>query len=306
MQYRTTSYTEGVFDTYWFEKNLQGDIVAVYNDAGTLLVTYTYDAWGYLLSTKYYNSGSGTAVQYNPFRYRGYYRDSETGFYYLNSRYYDPSTGRFINADVYTSTGQGLLGNNMYAYCNNNPIMFFDPQGTALMGLARENYWQMSLYGGGNFVWWGRDDDSEESWMEQLVNWVTNRDSQNAERAEHIAMYKGAVVVKHSIPGLSSWQLGGIIFLNNDAQEGTIDHEYGHFVHEKMIGTPAYLSTVAVPSVLHCGMDMLFDNIDTPTYYSLPWEQIAEQLGGATSASQYKSYAEDLSILYFIYTTIVP
>ena len=68
MQYRTTSYAEGVFDTYWFEKNLQGDIVAVYNDAGTLLVTYTYDAWGYLLSTQYYNSGVSTAAQYNPFR----------------------------------------------------------------------------------------------------------------------------------------------------------------------------------------------------------------------------------------------
>ena len=129
MQYRTTSYAEGVFDTYWFEKNLQGDIVAVYSDAGTLLVTYTYDAWGYQLSTQYYNSGSGTAVQYNPFRYRGYYRDSETGFYYLNSRYYDPSTGRFINADGYVSTGQDLTGYNMYAYCGNNPVNRTDPIG---------------------------------------------------------------------------------------------------------------------------------------------------------------------------------
>ena len=129
MQYRTTSYAEGVFDTYWFEKNLQGDIVAVYNDAGTLLVTYAYDAWGYLLSTKYSNGGASTAAQYNPFRYRGYYRDSETGFYYLNSRYYDPNTGRFVNADGYVSTGQGLRGYNMYSYCNNNPVMYIDGSG---------------------------------------------------------------------------------------------------------------------------------------------------------------------------------
>ena len=65
----------------------------------------------------------------NPFRYRGYYYDYETGFYYLNSRYYDPATGRFINADVYISTGKGILGHNMYAYCRNNPVMRYDSSG---------------------------------------------------------------------------------------------------------------------------------------------------------------------------------
>ena len=58
----------------------------------------------------------------NPLRYRGYYYDSETGFYYLNSRYYDPETGRFINADGYVSTGQGISATNMFAYCENNPV----------------------------------------------------------------------------------------------------------------------------------------------------------------------------------------
>ena len=74
----------------------------------------------------------------NPLRYRGYYYDTETGFYYLQSRYYDPNLGRFINADSYSSTGQGTLGNNMYAYCNNNPINMSDHTGTfgLLTGLA--------------------------------------------------------------------------------------------------------------------------------------------------------------------------
>ena len=67
----------------------------------------------------------------NPFRYRGYYHDAESGLYYLQTRYYDPATGRFINADGYTSTGQGLLGNDMYAYCLNNPISYSDPAGNA-------------------------------------------------------------------------------------------------------------------------------------------------------------------------------
>ena len=100
IQYRNTSYAEGVFDTYWFEKNLQGDIVAVYDQAGTKLIAYPYDAWGNA-SITYSNGGASTTATYNPFRYRGYYFDSESGFYYLNSRYYDPAIGRFLTPDYF-------------------------------------------------------------------------------------------------------------------------------------------------------------------------------------------------------------
>ena len=79
MQYRTSSYAQGVFDTYYFEKNLQGDIIAVYNASGTKLVSYIYDAWGNCAKTTYYNGGSSTGAQYNPFRYRGYYYDAISG-----------------------------------------------------------------------------------------------------------------------------------------------------------------------------------------------------------------------------------
>lgn len=132
MQYRNTSYGEGEFDTYWFEKNLQGDIVAVYNQAGTKLIAYTYDAWGNS-SVTYYNSGSSTTATYNPFRYRGYYLDTESGLYYLNSRYYDPAIGRFITADKLSSVkaSEYSLGDkNLYAYCDNNPVMYTDDGGT--------------------------------------------------------------------------------------------------------------------------------------------------------------------------------
>ena len=128
MIYHNTTMAVSAFEYYFFEKNLQGDIVAVYNATGTKLVAYTYDAWGNVTTT-YYNGGASTAAQYNGFRYRGYYYDSETGLYYLNSRYYDPATGRFINADGYISTGQGLAGFNMYSYCNNNPILYVDGTG---------------------------------------------------------------------------------------------------------------------------------------------------------------------------------
>ena len=131
MQYRTSSYGIGEFDTFYFEKNLQGDIVAVYNESGTKLVSYTYDAWGNFTTT-YYNSGSSTAAKHNPFRYRGYYYDTDLGLYYLNSRYYDSNTGRFINADEYTvigATPMALTDKNLYAYCDNNPVTRADGDG---------------------------------------------------------------------------------------------------------------------------------------------------------------------------------
>ena len=129
MMYRTTSYTVDQWDIFWFEKNLQGDIVAVYNESGTKVATYTYsDAWGNHTAS-YTNGGGSTGAQYNPFRYRGYYYDTDLGMYYLQSRYYDPNTCRFINADGYVSTGQGLIGYNMFAYCGNNPVMRVDPTG---------------------------------------------------------------------------------------------------------------------------------------------------------------------------------
>ena len=133
MQYRNTSYAANVFDTYWFEKNMQGDIVAVYNDAGTLLISYLYDAWGNVTTT-YSNGGASTNAVYNPFKCRGYYHDSETGFYYVSSRYYDPEIGRWVSPEpnVYNGEfdeGAGLIGYNVYAYCANNPVNCYDPTG---------------------------------------------------------------------------------------------------------------------------------------------------------------------------------
>lgn len=132
MQSRYSGYADGEFDTYWFEKNLQGDIIAVYDEDGTKLVEYLYDAWGNF-TTEYFNLGEyDYALDFNPFRYRGYYYDEETGFYYLNSRYYDPVTGRFINPDniaVLSLTPDALTDKNLYAYCDNNPVMRADHGG---------------------------------------------------------------------------------------------------------------------------------------------------------------------------------
>ena len=127
--YRESSYAEDVFDEYYFTKNLQGDIIGIYDNAGKIVVQYYYDAWGNIHRTGYY-PGSEHIADANPFRYRGYYFDQETGFYYLNSRYYDPEVKRFINADTQVSgVGGDLRGYNAYAYCFNNPVMMVDPDG---------------------------------------------------------------------------------------------------------------------------------------------------------------------------------
>lgn len=113
---------------YYYVKNLQGDIVKIINQSGTVYVSYVYDAWGNIKSV----SGEPILRELNPFRYRSYLYDNETGLYYLQSRYYDPITGRFLNADALFDTQSGTpLSTNMFAYCENDPINYIDPYGYA-------------------------------------------------------------------------------------------------------------------------------------------------------------------------------
>lgn len=113
--------------TYYYVLNLQGDVVAILNSSGEQVVGYTYDARGKLLTTA--GSMASTLGLYNPLRYRGYVYDRETSLYYLQSRYYNPSWGRFLNSDILVSTGQGIVGNNMFVYCGNNPVSRADSEG---------------------------------------------------------------------------------------------------------------------------------------------------------------------------------
>ena len=114
-------------ETYFYVFNLQGDVVTILDSSSTAVVNYSYDAWGNVLVIS--GTLADTVGVLNPFRYRGYVYDHETGLYYLQSRYYNPEWGRFLNADVFVSTGQGLLGNNMFAYCGNNPVNCVDYTG---------------------------------------------------------------------------------------------------------------------------------------------------------------------------------
>ena len=113
---------------YFYLKNAQGDVTGLVDSSGTQVVAYTYDAWGNPLTTT--GTMANTLGELNPFRYRGYVYDTETGLYYLQSRYYNPQMGRFINADGELSdVGDSVKGYNLFSYCQNNPTNMSDSEG---------------------------------------------------------------------------------------------------------------------------------------------------------------------------------
>ena len=115
-------------EAYYFVRNLQGDVVEILDKSGTPMAEYAYDAWGKCTLVREM-SGSGIGG-INPFRYRGYYYDAETGLYYLKARYYDPETGRFISPDDISYLDPETIGGlNLYAYCGNDPVNRYDPTG---------------------------------------------------------------------------------------------------------------------------------------------------------------------------------
>ena len=124
-------------EMYFYRKNLFGDILGILDSHGTELVKYEYNSWGKLLNlTDYSLNGLGRK---NPFRFKGYYYDEELGMYYLNSRYYDPETGRFVNADDVSLIGKvptKLTDKNLYVYCDNNNVIRKDTGG---------DFWETAL-----------------------------------------------------------------------------------------------------------------------------------------------------------------
>ena len=129
-----------IASTYYYILNLQGDVVQIIDANGVMQAEYVYSPWGEVISAE------GDLAEINPLRYRGYYYDSETGFYYLRSRYYDPENHRFINADSKGSTGQGFIGTNMFAYCLNMPVIARDANGRDTEIVI--GGWEQTVYNG--------------------------------------------------------------------------------------------------------------------------------------------------------------
>lgn len=128
-------------DAYYYLKNAQGDVTGIVDSNLNVVVEYSYDAWGKLISTT--GSEANFIGKFNPFLYRGYYFDAETGLYYVGSRYYDPMTCRMINADSQLNNDASMIGSNLYVYCYNSPVNAVDNLGTqpqwskAITGVAK-------------------------------------------------------------------------------------------------------------------------------------------------------------------------
>ena len=288
----------GVYTTYYYLTNLQGDVLGMVKADGTTVATYTYDPYGKPLTA------TGTFAATNPLRYRGYCYDTETGLYYLHSRYYDPTTARFLNADTFASTGQGILGNNMFAYCLNNPTNFGDPSGTASKIIFGDGFdlldrpWKDPTTGGGHsaceIYYTPKQKDNLEE-QEALLALNTNG----------YAIYKGVLVIKSDNPW-GSFSCGFILLnsktiANPALAMNTLKHEYGHFLHLQDIGTPKYIRKVVIPSATGATLKHL--GLLNMNYYDLPWEQIAEQYGEVERGG-YASWAKAAATFYWIYTLI--
>ena len=132
-------------NTYFYRRDCQGNIIAILDSVGAVVVKYKYDAWGNH-EAEVASEDYVALAEINPFRYRGYYYDSETDLYFLQTRYYDPEVGRFISRDsIEYADPETICGLNLYAYCGNNPVMNVDPTGCSWMD-----------------TWWGK-----------LLGWIT-------------------------------------------------------------------------------------------------------------------------------------
>ena len=157
---------------YYYVKNAQNDVTAIANADGTVIANYYYDSWGQITEI----TGNTEIAEINPIRYRSYYYDSETEWYFLNTRYYSPELCRFINADGYVQTGQGLLDKNMFAYCENNPInradrngMFWKEVGNFFKELGNkiENFFKSTFGAGSETVYQSK---YETEYSPQIAN----------------------------------------------------------------------------------------------------------------------------------------
>ena len=276
------------YTTYFYATNAQGDVEGLFrvtldDTTGKYKQTwygrYTYDAWGNVTVT---DASGGTAkatslIVRNPLRYRGYYYDTETGLYYVSSRYYDPEIGRWINADnVIPNIGCEVLGYNMFAYCFNNPVNMVDYNGSWPDWI--EDAWD-----------WVNDKVIQPvvNFVKDIAEDINNFDSNNESEekvleSNYFSSYKGVPVIRTNGDRSGSF---GAIFLtretnNRSNPEDVIRHEYGHTKQLEQLGIVNYALCIGLPSWQQWG---------TGEYYSKPWEITADIYGSVQSRNHSQS-----------------
>ncbi|QVK17039.1 RHS repeat-associated core domain-containing protein [Mycoplasmatota bacterium] len=299
---------------YFYIKDLQGNISIIVDENGDIVVEYSYDAWGNIISTKEYNA-DGTEkteldiAKINPYRYRGYRYDEETGYYYLNSRYYNPELGRFVNADGFLGEQGDILGHNMYAYAKNNPVMVVDPDGE-FPWLVLAAILLFTPVGGtvahvatsvGSYVWMAITSiwDDEVRVDVNAIGWNPfNKSEDKVLNSSNVSFYKGAPVF--STNGGRSGSFGAI-FLSRGSDADTLRHERGHNSQLMMMGIGTYGFTVGIPSPLKLGS---WDK--NGNYYGAPWETMADILGGVKNRTHSRREMANAWHYYAISTVFFP
>ena len=193
-------------------------------------------------------TSSGTMAEINPLRYRGYYYDTETGFYYLQSRYYDPAMHRFINADSLASTGQGIVGTNMFAYCLNSPVVYVDQQGNLALRIGSGA--DFALFGGG-----GRFDGGMPISAPRVYSSGKNGSNQKgwAEVGGILGYTKGAILCYEDIVSYIEWMIDNRALMLDwiAAIEGTASTIIGMGITLNLINIPV-AGQIAIAVVTLC------------------------------------------------------
>ena len=318
---------------YLYRKNVFGDVEEIYSAEGMLVGKYSYTAFG---ECEIETDENGIATK-NPIRYRGYYFDEETGFYYLKTRYYDPVVGRFITIDDVSYLAPDTInGLNLYAYCGNNPVMRVDENGNVWwnpfswdwgaigrfigggllllvgaaltvitarlavvpgMAIIPQFTFSMAIYGG--YVAASAFSDTIYADMSRIHWNPFNSDTSLVGKSGKVSFYKGVPVFRHNFFG-SSASIFGMIFLHRtDGDEYTIRHEWGHIAQAILMGQKQFLIYIALPSVI-TNIISRYSKTVNDMYYSFPWERSADFLGGVDRGN-YKKGSLAISLLYLFW-----
>ena len=247
---------------YYYITNAQGDVIRVVDIHGNTAAYYKYDPYGKV------THASGSHANINPLKYRAYLHDTETSLYYLQSRYYDPEIGRFLNIDAFASTGQGLLSSNVFVYCSNNSINFQDSSGYMMIPAD-------PLKGGP-----ARPTSKDEATSSSIIDFICNTDPDKVLQSEGLSFYYGIPVF--TIDGERSGSFGAIFLTRTtkDSSDGadTLRHEYGHTIQFAKLGVLKYAVCMGLPSWQNWG-----DNSYYGDYYNKPWEVMPDVYGGVQS-----------------------
>ncbi len=301
---------------HFYRKDAQGNIIAILDTNGNVVVRYEYDAWG----NHKVLDGNGNEItdpehigHLNPIRYRGYFYDEETGLYYLQTRYYDPTIGRFISQDgIEYADPQTPNGINLYAYCANNPVMAVDPMGNSWksfwskvgrffagvasivigaaititnLGLSlisplhtvfSEIGLSLTFYGAGLI---GSVFNSQIYSDMSAIGWNPFNSNVDAVMGSNIlSFYKGVPIFR--TPKNSRSGTFGIMLLARNEEDGAVQHEFGHVPQLLLLGTVKFLLYVGIPSAAEFGPWAHTGSYED--YYNAPWETMADMFGGVT------------------------